>query len=146
MLGRRELSEAQVRQRLARRGYDEGEIDSAIDRLKGERAIDDARVAGAIARTELTRTRGRLRVSQAIQRAGIGAAVAKPALDEAFQSIDGEDLIDMALAKRLKGRTRAADQKEFERLYRYLIGQGFEPDRVRAALDKRRPASSEEPS
>jgi regulatory protein len=51
MLARRELSEAQVRERLARRGYAVNDIDAAIHRLKDQRAIDDARVAEAIART-----------------------------------------------------------------------------------------------
>ena len=65
MLARRELSEAQVRQRLARRGHDPESIDAAVARLKGERAIDDARVAEAIARTETAaKRRGRLRVSR----------------------------------------------------------------------------------
>jgi len=30
------------------------------------------------------------------------------------------------------------DDKEFQRLYRYLIGQGFEPDQVMIALEARR--------
>jgi len=139
MLGRRELSEAQIRQRLERRGHAEAEIDAAIARLKAERAIDDARVAGAIARTEVTRKRGRLRASRQIQSAGIAASVAKHALDEVFESIDDDALIEAALAKRLRGRERAADDREWQRLYRYLLGQGFEAERVAKALRTRRP-------
>jgi len=141
MLGRRELSEAQIRQRLERRGHGEPEIDAAVARLKEERAIDDARVAGAIARTEVTRKRGRVRASRQIQSAGIAASVAKGALDEAFESIDDDSLIEAALAKRLKGRERAADDREWQRLYRYLLGQGFEAERVAKALRGRRPRS-----
>ena len=63
MLARRELSEAQVRARLARKQYDADAIDEAVARLRDERAIDDARVAEAIARTETSvRRRGKLRV------------------------------------------------------------------------------------
>src|SRR5215831_16212349 len=128
MLGRRELSELQIRQRLARRGHPEADIDAAVARLKEERAIDDARVAGAIARTELTRKRGRLRASRQIQSAGIAASVARGAVDEAFHSTDDDALIEAALAKRLRGRERAADEREWQRLYRFLVGQGFEPE------------------
>src|SRR5689334_253145 len=72
LLARRELSEAQVRQRLARRGYAEADVDEAIGKLKEERAIDDARVAEAIARTETSlKRRGRLRVKRQIQSAGV---------------------------------------------------------------------------
>ena len=52
LLARRELSEAQVRQRLARKGHTEPDIDQAVARLVADRSIDDARVAEAIARTE----------------------------------------------------------------------------------------------
>src|SRR5262245_6772411 len=122
MLGRRELSEAQIRQRLERRGHGEPEIDAAVARLKEERAIDDTRVAGAIARTEVTRKRGRRRASRQIQAAGIPASVAKSAVDEVFEAIDDDSLIEAALTKRLKGRERAADDREWQRLYRYLLG------------------------
>ena len=142
MLARRELSEAQVRQRLARRAHGEAEIEAAVARLKEERAIDDARVAGAIARSEVTRKRGRLRASRQIQSAGIAAAVAKGAVDGAFEAIDDEALIEAALAKRLRGRERAADDREWQRLYRYLLGQGFEAERVAKAMRRRRPVNA----
>ena len=144
MLGRRELSEAQVRQRLARKGHQPDEIDAAVDRLRKERAIDDARVAEAIAHTETTvRRRGKLRVRRQIEQAGIAPAIARHAIDEVFGGIDGIDdgaLLEEALTRRLTGRDRLADEAEFRRLFRYLVGQGFEPDRVIAIL-KRHAAS-----
>lgn len=144
MLGRRELSEAQVRQRLARKGHQPDEIDAAVDRLRKERAIDDARVAEAIAHTETTvRRRGKLRVRRQIEQAGIAPAIARHAIDEVFGGIDGIDdgaLLEEALTRRLRGRDRLADEAEFRRLFRYLVGQGFEPDRVIAIL-KRHAAS-----
>lgn len=140
MLGRRELSEAQVRQRLARKGHDEDAIDAAVDRLRGERAIDDARVAEAIAHTETAvHRRGKLHVKRQIEHAGIAPATARHAIDEVFGAIDEQAFLEAALAKRLRGRDRIADEAEFRRLFRYMIGQGFEPDRVMTALKKRRP-------
>jgi regulatory protein len=139
MLARRELSEAQIRQRLARRDHDPDLVDEAVARLKHERAIDDVRVAEAIARNETSvRKRGRLRVRRKIESAGIGAATAKHAVDEVFGAIDADALLESALAKRLRHGRAIADDREFNRLYRYLIGQGFEPDRVLARLRKAR--------
>jgi len=135
MLGRRELSEAQVRQRLARKEYDEPEIDEAVARLLEERAIDDTRVAEAIARSETSvRKRGKLRVKRRIESAGIAASTAKRAVDEVFGGLDADALLDAALAKRLRRGSGIADDREFNSLYRYLVGQGFEPDRVLARL------------
>ena len=138
MLARRELSEAQVRQRLARKGHEEDAVDAAVARLISERAIDDARVAAAIARTETSiRRRGKLRVRRQIEHAGIAATTARRAVDEVFGDIDGDAQLQASLAKRLRGRDTIADEKEFQRLYRYLVTQGFETDHVMRALKVR---------
>ena len=138
MLARRELSEAQVRQRLVRRGHPPDDIDEAIARLREERAIDDTRAAASIARTQTAlKKRGKLRVRRQIESAGIAGATAKRAVDELFSGIDDAALVEAALVKRLHGRERIADEREFQRLYRYLIGQGFDPDEVLAILRKR---------
>ena len=129
MLGRRELSEKQVR-----------------DRLRAGRAIDDARVAEAIAHTATAvHRRGRLRVKRQIEQAGIAPAIARQALDAVFDGVSDKALLEAALAKRLRGRDHIADEGEFRRLFRHLIGQGFEPDRVLAALKRRGKARSQEP-
>jgi regulatory protein len=139
MLGRRELSEQQVRQRLARKQYQQDEIDEAIARLREERAINDQRVAEAIARTETgIRKRGKVRVRMQLERAGIAKDTAKQAIDDVFESIDSDELLEASLRKRLHGREHLADDREFQRLFRYLIGQGFESDRVLHALRAKR--------
>ena len=139
MLARRELSEAQVRQRLARRGHDRASIDTAVARLKGERAIDDARVAEAIARTETAaKRRGKLRVARQIEQAGISGSIAHRALDAIFGDIDSDALIEAALTRRLRAGVPIQDDAQFHRLCRYLIGQGFEVEHVIRTLTVRR--------
>jgi regulatory protein len=137
MLAARELSEAQVRQRLVRRKYDASDIDTAIERLKAGGYIDDARAAAVIARRETTvRRRGKTRVSSRLRAAGIASAIADRAVEQVFKDVDADSLLDASLERRLRGRTRIADDKEMQRLYRYLIGQGFEGERVLAKLRK----------
>ena len=138
LLARRELSEAQVRQRLARHGHDHSDIDDAVSRLKAERALDDARVAEAIARTETAvKRRGKLRVKRQIESAGIEQSTASRTVDEVFDSIDSEELIASALKKRLREGAPIRDDRELQRLYRYLVGQGFEPEQVLKTLRRR---------
>jgi regulatory protein len=138
LLAIRELSEAQVRRRLARRGHDANAIDAVIDRLKADRSIDDTRVAGAIARSEAgLRKRGRLRVKHRIEAAGIASSIAQRAVEEVFADIDPDALLSAALGKRLRGREQIEDEREFHRLYRFLSGQGFESDRILRALRQR---------
>ena len=139
MLARRELSEMQVRQRLARKGHEPQAIDEAVARLRAERALDDNRVADAIARTETSlRRRGKVRVRMQIERAGISKETAKRAVDDVFGAIDDRALLQASLAKRLRGRDTIEDDRAFQRIYRYLIAQGFESDQVMQALSARR--------
>jgi regulatory protein len=138
MLARRELSEAQVRQRLSRLGHDVAVIDEAVTRLKDAGSLDDARTAGAIARTEVNvRHRGRLRVRQRLAAAGITGHLADRAMDEALAGVDVEAQILALLERRLRGRPGAASEADFARLYRYLVGQGFEADLVVRVLRAR---------
>ena len=143
MLGRRELSESQIRQRLVRKGHTEEDIDAAVTRLKAERAIDDTRVAEAIARTETAiKRRGKLRVRRQIEQAGIAPAVARKALEVVFEDLDDDALLQAALGRRLRGDRLIADDREFNRLYRYLAAQGFESDRILKVLNARRSRGS----
>src|SRR5262245_20213527 len=139
MLARRELSEQQVRRRLARKGHEQDAVDGAVARLRQEGAIDDARVAAAIAQTgTVTRRHGKVRVRIEIERAGIARETAKRAVDDAFRDIDDDALLEASLAKRLRGRDTIEDDREFQRLYRYLAAQGFESDHILKALTARR--------
>jgi regulatory protein len=138
MLARRELSEAQLRQRLTRRQHPPEAIESALVRLKAERNLDDERVAGAIARSETgLKKRGRYRVVRQIEAAGIAPSIARRVADDTFAAIDPDRLLAESLSRRLRGRARIEDDREFRRLYRYLVAQGFEPDKVLAILRAR---------
>lgn len=135
LLARRELSEAQVRLRLVRKGHAPEDVDAAIERLKRERAIDDGRVAEAIARTDASvHKRGRRQADQRIRSAGIAPDTAERAVERAYADVDTDALIEAVLSRRLRGHDRPLDERTRARLYRYLIGRGFESERVLSAL------------
>lgn len=139
LLGRRELSQAQLRQRLTRRAHTPEDIEAAVERLKAERALDDARTAGAIARTATAVKRlGPRRVRRAIQSAGISEDLAEAALHSAFEAIDLEALIETTLDRRLASQQGPIDDRTAARLYRHLLSQGHDADLVARALRARR--------
>ena len=114
---------------------DPADIDAAIERLIETRALDDARVARAHARTSATvKGRGRLRVMRELHALGIAKDVAGEAIAEVFGELDERTLIARALQKKLRGRPRITGQAEYARLYQYLMRQGFSPAAVTAAL------------
>ncbi len=64
--------------------------------------------------------------------------IARRAVDEIFDHIEDQAYIDASLKKRLRGRETIADDRELQRLFRYLVGQGFESDRIMRDLTARR--------
>jgi regulatory protein len=138
MLARRELSEAQVRTRLARREFEPDDIDAAITRLQGERALDDRRTALACARTEAhVKRHGRLRALRRLETLGIAREVARAAVTEVFGELDEDALIEQALERRLRHATSLKDTSVLRRVHRYLLAQGFDATRVNAAIRSR---------
>lgn len=143
LLARRELSEKQLRDRLLRRGYDAEDVAAALARLKDERALDDARVAGAMTRTLTSvKRRGRLRVRRELEQAGIAGETARAAIDAAFADLDEDALLEQALTRKLRHGRTIADDREFQRLYRFLVTQGFESERALRVLKAHRSRSA----
>ncbi len=139
MLGRRELSEAQLRTRLARRKFTSKEIEDAICQLRNEEFLDDRRTARAFARSELSlRQRGRIRILNQLENIGISKQISTEAVAEVFSGIDESVLLNNLLEKRLKQGSSLEDQASLRRLYRYLVTQGFEPSKVAELLFHRR--------
>ena len=139
LLGRRELSEAQLRTRLARRKFTSKEIENAIRQLRNDGSLDDRRTARAFARSEVTlRQRGRIRILSQLEDIGISKEIAVDAVAEVFSDINESDLLNSLLEKRLKQGLPLEDQASLRRLYRYLVTQGFEPSKVAELVFRQR--------
>lgn len=138
LLSARELSESQLRTRLKRRKLDDEDIESAVSRLKADRTLNDRRVALAIARMESSiKRRGRARVIQKIRQAGIDPDTAADAVREVFEEVDEGELLDQALARKLRAKAvKELDDKARARIIRSLVGQGFPFDAVMKRLRK----------
>ncbi len=138
LLGRRELSVAQLRERLRDREHPPEEIDDAVAHLLETGALDDGRVARAFARTAAkVKGRGRIRVMRELHAMGIAKETAAEALAEVFGDLDERTLIANALRKKLHGRPRTNDSAEYARLFQHLMRQGFSPGGITAALRNR---------
>jgi SOS response regulatory protein OraA/RecX len=138
LLARRELAEAQLRERLGRK-FDRDEVDAAVIRLRREQALDDRRTALACART-LVRVKHRwgARVVRQIELLGISRSVAREAASEVFAEFDESTLLEQAIDRRLRRGMSLTDSQTFRRVRSYLMGQGFTPDAITAALTRRR--------
>ena len=136
-LGRRELTERQLRTRLERRGCAGDDVDAAIARLKRERVLDDQRSARAFARTEARiKHRGPLRIRRTLESMGVDKETARSATDEGFEERSVDEALEAALARKLRGPV--LDDRHAQRLVGYLVRQGFDLSASIAAVRTRR--------
>ena len=132
----RERSEAQVRERLADCGYTDAAARAAIERLRETRAIDDRRVASAVARTEAkVRRHGPHRILGKLLAMRIDRDLAKDVVREVFGDTDEDDLLAQTLERRLRGKPeRLKDPVERRKLLAYLVRQGFSASAATAMM------------
>jgi regulatory protein len=136
LLSRRELTTAELRERLLDREYPEDRVDGVIERLTNDRTLDDRRAATAIARTQaLVKGRGRLRVGRELTARGVPRDLAREVVDEVFADVSENDILERALRRRLPSG-RITSHEQFRRLYQYLARLGFAPAQVLALLKK----------
>jgi regulatory protein len=124
-------SRAEMRQKLARRGYAEEEVVTALARLTDMGYLDDAAFARGLVRSRST-TRGPLAVAAELAAKGIdrqGAALALADLDEESQLASAT-----LLAKRMCPRGADLGNREMlDRVGVKLLRRGFPAGIVRAA-------------
>ena len=144
LLARRALTVAECRARLTDRGHPSGEIDAALEHLRETGGLDDEKVARAQAQTAVdVKGRGRLRILRELAARGIDHETASRAVADVFEGRDERTLVNRAVQKKLRGRSRPSIQ-ELARLYQHLVRQGFSPAVVGAAIRRLRAGSEDE--
>ena len=138
MLAAKQRSVAELRERLLEgRGATEPIVDTVIDRLREYGYLDDARFAQSYASLRVQqRPIGRQRLQRDLWLKKIDKQTAESALDQVFEQTPEEDLIDKAIAKRVRLRGKPQTRAEAKKLFDHLLRQGFPfelvSDKVRA--------------
>ena len=131
LLTRRAHSRAELRQKLARRGYEGGEVDAAMARLIEMGYLDDAAFARGLVRRRSS-ARGSLALSAELAARGIdreGSAVALAELDG-----DAQLAAATRLAERLYATKPSPGYREtLDTVGAKLARRGFPAEVVRAA-------------
>ena len=136
MLARRELSTAQVRERLQRLGFEPAQIEPALQRLVRDGALDDHRTAATYAhRAAHVKMQGQRRAARELRALGIDHKLAEAAVGQVYGELDEQVVLERALARRLRGEIQS--RAELRRLYQYLLRRGFEASAAMATLTGR---------
>jgi regulatory protein len=143
LLGRRELSSHQLRDRLRRKGFPDSVIEQAFADLQSTGALDDTRAARARARHDLVvRRHGRARVMRQVQAMGVDGETAREAVSAAFDDVDEAQMIEDAISRRLRNAPFPNDPQAVRRLFGWLLRQGFDADKVGRVLKQRSRSTS----
>lgn len=113
-------SAAEIQTKLAARDVPPDIARESIERAAGYGYIDDASLAGQLARGMQARGYGRRRADQKLRARGLRGPLAEAALDEAYGGRDEAELAREAL-----GRRSLADDAELRRAVAFLARRGF---------------------
>ena len=114
-------------------------VETVIERLREYGYLDDARFAQSYASLRVQqRPIGRQRLQRDLWQKKIDKQTVDSALDQVFEQTPEDDLIDRAIAKRVRLRGRPNTREEAKKLFDHLLRQGFAfelvSDKVRAVL------------
>jgi regulatory protein len=135
LLGRRDYTAAELRQRLLDKEHPRDEVDAEIAALTEDRTINDRRVATAHIRiASQIKGRGRLRIRQELAARGIERRLA----DELIAELPAED--ETAAIAKFLSRKRYPEKptsQERQKAFQQLLRKGFTGDAISKALSRR---------
>ena len=140
LLGRRDYTVGEMREKLAARGCGADDITTTIEALAAEGLLDDRRVAAAHLRTAArVKGRGRLRIARELAARGIAPDI----VDETVASLSDEE--EASAVERLlvrKRLPRRMSMPERRRLFQQLLRRGFRADVIAKVLRIRQDGES----
>jgi regulatory protein len=127
LLAARQRSVAELRERLlAGRGATNTNVEEVIARLREYGYLDDTKFAQSYASLRLReRPIGRRRLERDLLVKKIDKQTASTTLDEIFAATPEEELINRAIAKRVRLRGRPKSREDAKKLFDHLLRQGF---------------------
>ena len=136
LLAAKPRSVAELRERLLEKLWTNEEIvDAVIDKLKGYVYLDEEQFAADTALSKLRqRPIGRRRLEQAMSQKKVDKTTVKAAIDTAYEKLPETDLIDAAIAKRIRIKGKPETRDETKKFLDHLLRQGFSYDLIREKM------------
>jgi len=128
LLAHRARTEAEIRRRLAQKGFEDEVVEHTVSRLLGLDLLDDGAFARERAQGLLRRGSGPRLVAARLAAAGVAAEAARAALDEALRAEGGEDALARRTLERRHGDLDGAAPDERRKAAAFLVRRGFSPE------------------
>ncbi len=135
VVGFKDRTEKEIREKLTQKGYDENTIEEEILFLKNYGFIDDSRYAERFTHDAINIKKwGRARIKTELLRKGIEREIVENTIEDAFSEIDDERLIS-EMQKRFKN-SDFSNIKERTRIFNFYMRRGFSPDEIKGAMNR----------
>ncbi len=132
LLSRRDHGQYELYQKLALKGYEEADIEAAINFCLDHNYLDDLRYAKSQIRQHVYKGHGERRIRQELNQKRVAESVIDEAMAEEPQ--DWFEWARMAAEKKFKG-VKAKDQKEYAKQVRFMQYRGYSFDQISYALN-----------
>lgn len=135
ILAPRQHTEAELRRKLGKRGFDPETVDAVLAECRGRKYVDDAATARFYLAELIRKDYGVNRVRQAMRQKGFRNALIGEISETYAGSAEERAAARKALAKKRPALARETDvRKRREKAYRFLAGKGFTGEAIQAAM------------
>lgn len=133
LLAAKPRSVRELRGRLLEKSWTEAAIvDSVIEKLKEYKYLDDQQFAADVAVSKLKqKPQGKRRLQQSMSQKKLDKQVVDDAIKTAFEKLPEEELITLAIEKRLRLKGKPETREDAKKFYDHLLRQGFGYDLIR---------------
>ena len=136
LLAAKPRSVAELRERLLEKLWTNAEIvDEVIEKLKDYKYLDDEQYAQNMALSKLRqRPQGKRRLMQSMSQKKLDRETVDAAIAIALEKLPEDELIDQAIAKRLRLKGKPETREDAKKFYDHLLRQGFGYDLIREKM------------
>ncbi len=125
-------TEAQLRQKLKQKSYEEDIIDQAIEYVKSFGYIDDVKYAQRFVESR-KKTKSKQEIVTMLKEKGVSRELITLALEECYTSEDAVEAI-RHLAEKKHYSFEGSTEKEKKKIYGYLLRKGFYHEEIRQVI------------
>ena len=136
LLAAKPRSVRELRDRLLEKLWTNDEIvDAVVEKLKEYKYLDDEQYARDLAVSKLRqKPQGKRRLQQTMSQKKLDKETVDAAITQAFEKLPEDELIDVAIAKRLRLKGKPETREDVKKFYDHLLRQGFGFDLIREKM------------
>ncbi len=138
LLAAKPRSIGEMRMRLLEKAWtNEAIVDGVIETLKNYDYLNDKTFAAGLALSKLRqKPQGKRRLRQTLSQKELDRETIDAAVASAFEKMPEEELIETAIAKRVRLRGVPETREDTKKFYDHLLRRGFSFDLIRTKLER----------